>query len=1739
MRKVLIFLLAFGSGLAVLLMFRTPVSPPPVHGGNGEPVDAESLTPIPTGDGTGAAIQVGLSGRLKGTRFFEEEIDGERRKQYVLTAEDTRPLGKDVYELTNLRVEFYELESGELLAEAESSQTEMRIVTDDRGGYSFGEQLSISNVELTLHRGAPVVPITMRVPLLQGSLDEGRFRSNDLVQLNAQGIEAEGTGLEVDTARSSLRLVRDGRIQLELERGGTVVLEATGIGPIDFLKRGTEEAPAIEIRASQKARFTLDGERPIVAIGDEIVIGASSAAGTADDRRFRASEAFITGGATVEGADSVFRSRRADVAFDELGQLQEVRLVGDPTGRVQVAPFLDPGEHPELSASYADIQGEGPLRIHFTDGTGLDLTGPGEVAIPDLGFKLTANKRIVGFVGAEQGSGELEATGAVHIEYEQRELESEAIAIRFAIPAPGEEAIDMDTEGPTLLRGTDAQGRQVTVVATGGGSFRSRSGRLSAPLVRGVRIEAVGEDGYVASADEVRDFDWTARVFAAQGNVVYETREGRGSGERALSTGPDEIELHGRPEQPALFQLWRTPGDTVEVAGNRAEQGRTEAGTIVVSRGRVSAVDDVVCVFAVVDEQYRMRCQELEIEYAVVAEKGRRPFQLRARRECRVELRSASGDASLESNELDVDGVFLERGPDAPGELPGGAEGDEPFGSSLGRSALVARGEVKIDYAGRAGLRGEADRFTVDERGKGRLSMEGSGRVYVKGRMPGLGLPYEMTAEWIEFDREHFEAKHPEGGLVREVDPRGDGGTGAQDEQPAGSVSGKGGSGGDSGAQDQPPTQGRAVLRNIDADRMVTDTQSFLLDGNAHIDGVTDSGETWSIDAGAIQVLGRFELQGGQEFALEDIDLLEARGGFEAKLGDRMQASGRKLSARNGHVRLEGAPARFRVSDIAWESDWIELDSNNLLVGTGRGMLRPQSGEEDWTLTYESMQPFDDVDATMLVLRNPIFRSGGADGSEGVDRREVRAAWALFWLDKSGWTRSTGELIGSSADDSELHVDVAQPDGSGTASGEAGDDSERIEEFAGILNEIYIEGNIEFLENDRRIASAQAYYLNRLDGHGWMQDANVLMDIERSGKTETIRVKARWMRVSADLDTRGLDLTRRFNSVRADKAVITSCGFEEPHYVIETGDLRIKRNDKSSFGYDLSARKNRARFLNGLVIPLPPLNFGTDDEGNPTIGGLEIGDSARFGSVIRATASLPLPDWTQRLISTPMGLEDEDVTGGTRLSLGFLSSRGLLFGVGQQIRAGDRMWLDVFYDGVPDSGKDRGLVRSKTDRSTEYRDWIHGRGRLLLDKGEWIDVAFTRQADAGFQSEFFEREFTRYEESDNYVHWRKAKSSLYYDATVEGRLEDFRTVVEKLPSAGAYFAPTTVASIAGQPVLYSADARAGYYRRRFGEAPFSPFGPVFPDADLDGDLVADDFEVLRFDTSHKLEAPVPLGVAGIKATPYVTGRATVWDQGVEQESAPSRFAGFVGLQLGTSVFRHFENGSVHQLLPTIGVRTDIVSEESGDTLVHIDSTENPIEGDFFDLALRSLWWIPDASEPRDKARLDVELSATHGSGTVGRDGWRPVRVLGQGLNYFGSVPVGITHDARYDVRDEKTVYSLSSLGFEPYPNLGFEFGYQQGRDELGTSLFRAASIGTRYRATSKWEFGVEHAISLLDEDALNTTIMIRRLGHDFVTELEFQDRAGEGSSIGIGIQPQISWRRSSLGILDKWLGTYR
>ena len=85
-------------------------------------------------------------------------------------------------------------------------------------------------------------------------------------------------------------------------------------------------------------------------------------------------------------------------------------------------------------------------------------------------------------------------------------------------------------------------------------------------------------------------------------------------------------------------------------------------------------------------------------------------------------------------------------------------------------------------------------------------------------------------------------------------------------------------------------------------------------------------------------------------------------------------------------------------------------------------------------------------------------------------------------------------------------------------------------------------------------------------------------------------------------------------------------------------------------------------------------------------------------------------------------------------------------------------------------------------------------------------------------------------------------------------------------------------------------------------------------------------------------------------------------------------------------------------------------------------------------------------------------------------------------------------------------------------------------DLVGSGLFEAASIASRFRATPKWEIEARQTFALLGDGTLNNQIVLRRFSHDFLLELSFGQRTGEGgSNVGISLAPLIAWKPGRLG----------
>jgi hypothetical protein len=259
---------------------------------------------------------------------------------------------------------------------------------------------------------------------------------------------------------------------------------------------------------------------------------------------------------------------------------------------------------------------------------------------------------------------------------------------------------------------------------------------------------------------------------------------------------------------------------------------------------------------------------------------------------------------------------------------------------------------------------------------------------------------------------------------------------------------------------------------------------------------------------------------------------------------------------------------------------------------------------------------------------------------------------------------------------------------------------------------------------------------------------------------------------------------------------------------------------------------------------------------------------------------------------------------------------------------------------------------------------------------------------------------------------------------------------------------------------------------------------------------------------------------------------TRWSEGVAPGDAPNRGAISAGLELSTTLWKRAEGGAIHTLAPFISVSGDLWSKAEEGDLIPLDSIEDPLPGDHIDLGLHSRWNDRGTGEA-----IDLSLFGRYARDT---ETVLPLEVLTEYLGEVGGVAFALQHDGRYDLEAGETLYSRSAVGFEPVDDLSWELGFHQGKDAAGAQLFEAASIGSRWRVSPKWEVEARQTISLIDSGELASRLTLRRFTHDLIFDLELSERLGEGgSSISFSLSPVVGWSRDRLGVLDHWLATRR
>ena len=1679
MKRILLFVLLFGGGLAALLYLSKESrrerkerldqeQEQIVEEGRSEelpfaelPTPAEAPGPgADQGDG-GDNVKAVVRGKIS-LSIFEEESG---LLLYDFRADHVEPVEGDEYDITGITAHLYDTErtgSGEplvhttLVAEGGRARLE-QVGTELRVGYT--ERVKLVNAVVTLHEGSPMAPIDLHLPTAEADFRSNSFYSDGEVRIEGDGVHGTGLGLVAEQDKQRLELQRQGYLRLDSEGDTQIELFANPGSPIVFEGRSAgDTVDKVEVDLARGGRLVAQGDQPLAIsgralnlVGQVVQLEEPNEAAPEEvgpKQVFLPEYAKAEREVVFEHVEDLVTGGLAEVRFDSRGQVKRLQMSESPmaTGVLELGTIGGEEEEPVE----ARISGAGPMVLEYVEDSPVarfELPGPATLEVPARRFRLDASEKVEGSYWG-RGLVHLVLRGAVDGSFEDMVFEGSEVDLRGSQLDEERPRLFLETEEPAHLSGADADGNPVDMRTRDVLQLALEGGRPSLVLAKDVTFELVDESLWTVTVAELKDMDFEAGTFLAEGDVQYTGAMGSGTAVRAIGHSRERIELFGSEQRLATYDVYPDASPDLDM-------GLIRARHIDLTPEYARADDAVQLRFSGGDYSESIDCSWFELRPKTEADdEGPTAFTFEAREITRAVLSGAGAEAIISADTVSGEGIF---------------NPSSESGSSIVLEELEAMGAATVDYAGRAGnFVAKGGRIEWRPGSGGRLEAPQGERVEARGRFEADGLPYVLTASWIEYSDGEIQALFPEITLDRpEALPQ--------------------------------LLSGRASteLYGASAEWMTADGAGLMLSGVAHFSGKSAEGEPIDLDAGQIHVRRSAE---GDERG-QGVEEMVAWDGFSLRAGDDLVGTGEVLQAGYDVLRMEGRPAKLDVRGFEWESNNIVYDVPQVLVSTDQGRLRGAagSGAEDWEVSYESLQPFDDEDSTMLVMRNPVMQGEG---------REVRANWAIFWLDRDEWLTKTQEWL-STGEGQELPAGPepqAEAVRAPTLFGRFD-----VGSISRVLKEVYFEGDIVYIEDGERDAMMEAAYVDLVDGHGWIQGCEIYIDAKVGRVRTGLTVRADWLRHSAD------------GSLSADHAEITACDFADPHYYIRTQNLRLVPIDDASSVWDVSLKDNALVFDNGLKVPLPRVSYKSDGKGRPTFSGLSFGDSARYGTFVGASATVDVGRQASKAIAPLLGATPEQIDGNYRIKASY-SSRGLLLDQRFRLTAADHFWLNVYLEGIYDTGEDRGMLRYKDPGTDGFRWVLHVPARYSLTDEEWFDLVFSTQSDPGVQSEFMEAEFVDYERRNTYLRWRKADDEMYYSAIVRYRANTFRNDVERLPEVGALRGLTPIGNLWGQEILYTGSVDMAYLRRREGTSTLvSPFDPVFDDGLGNRDVV-------RGDTRHQVETPFELGVGGLRISPYAALVGTAWSEGVDPATAPTRGSVIAGIEAQTTAFRTWSHGVVNSVTPFVGYRGDLASFEDDGTPVEIDRLDDPVNGRFMDVGLRSRWRVPGGAR-----YLDVSVRGTHADEAPAgeEEGWRPLRVLGELLAVIAGVPFAIIHDAQYDLDDRKTPISYTSLSLLPHPDVGVEVSYNRGLDEQRELLYDAVGVGLRWDATLKWQVEGRQSVSNIDNAELASELLLRRLGHDFVFELSYGYRSGEGgNSLTFSYRPLLGWRPPNFGSMQ-------
>lgn len=646
-----------------------------------------------------------------------------------------------------------------------------------------------------------------------------------------------------------------------------------------------------------------------------------------------------------------------------------------------------------------------------------------------------------------------------------------------------------------------------------------------------------------------------------------------------------------------------------------------------------------------------------------------------------------------------------------------------------------------------------------------------------------------------------------------------------------------------------------------------------------------------------------------------------------------------------------------------------------------------------------------------------------------------------------------------------------------------------------VAREVYADGTV-LLQSGNETIRAHAVYFDFANDQGLVVEASLGLDLPPRGRSNDPR----------RLSIRAAEIRQvATNHWEAWSAVFSPCVFAHPHLHVTVDRLEaiLEPPIPRPGGKPGETMRNvRLRTDNAVLrqgsIPvfwLPPFTTGTASTEAQLfhyVKDVSYDNSRRFGP----TAILEIGD--------DILLDNGETRWGEwTATFAWRSRRGPGFG------------LDVAYADPDYRGRFRGNYQ-KDDGEDLFTDDLpaHNRGRVRWQHRHrlpWdvqMDIEVAAISDRGYLFEYLEDELKSDKEQETLVYFKKVLENHAFTALYKTRINSFEDEIEYMPHLGYNLISEPVLAFAGGDLYLEADFEITNVRKRFDRAKDLPSERIW-----------------RADFDTRLAFPFFAGP--VKIEPSAGVRWSRFGEGVVRKDPIDRVGGLAGIRFTTELSRTFDvsggffelDGLRHIVLPEISFLSIFGVSEGPDELIPFDAVESFDDWTEIRFGIRNRLqtrWYGD-SGPRvvDFLDLDVELPVyPDADRDNGGETFGPVD-LDLVLRLSPHVTVLCDFEYAFDL-DEFEVFN-GALGWVASAETQAYIGLRHFED-VNTAVIAQLN----HRFSEKWAVSLGAAYDFQEDEFLDTKVVVRRIGHDWVFEIGVKvDVAEDETSVFFSLIPRF------------------